>query len=179
MLSILLPAIETYSEEIGFEVKNEMKIRLEHSLYSISLWESKWKKSFFHNDGMSPSEFLYYITCMPISDDLPDQWWTRLTQKHIIQVRNYMVDPMTATTINNRCNRPGKKTIITSELVYFWMSQFNIPFECDRWNFNRLMTLLEVASIKNSPKQKMDRKTAISQQKAICEARRKQYGSKG
>lgn len=180
MLTLSLPSVTTYTEEGGFEEHEDFKIRLEHSLYAVSLWESKWKKSFFNDkEGMTPTEFLYYISCMPISDDVPDRWWTRLTQAHLLKVRDYMLDPMTAATIKRGPTKPGRKRILTSELIYFRMATFGIPFETDRWNLNRLLTLLEIASIENSPKQKMDRKTAMAQQKALCEARRAEYNSRG
>lgn len=181
MLTIVLPETETYSEEDGFIVHDKAKICLEHSLYAISLWESKWKKTFFdERKGMTPGEFLYYITCMTVDDDVPERWWTRLNESHFEKVRDYMVDPMTATTIfRSKSQMGGRKQRLTSELVYFWMTQFNIPFDCDRWNFNRLMTLIEIASIKLGPQQKMSRQEAAAQQQAICEANRKKYNSRG
>lgn len=179
MLTIVLPELETYSEEDGFIVHEKAKIRLEHSLYAISLWESKWKKSFFKSEAMSPGEFLYYVSCMAIDEDAPENWWIRLDEQKLIKIRDYMADPMTATTIYRSSPTTTKHQTVTSELIYFWMSQFNIPFECDRWNLNRLMTLLEVASIKSGPQKKMGKKESMRQQQAICEANRKKYNSRG
>lgn len=182
MLTITLPEIESYTETGGFVTHQEMKLRLEHSLYAVSLWESKWKKSFLDTleKGMSPSGFLYYISCMPINADEPSgKWLARLTEDHLIQIRDYISDPMTATTINGRKLKPGKKQIITSEIIYFWMTQYNIPFECDRWNFSRLLTLIEVATIKSGSQPKMSQKEAMRQQQAICEANRRKYNSRG
>lgn len=179
MLTIVLPELETYSEEGGFISYKKTKIRLEHSLYAISLWESKWKKPFFKNEAMSPSEFLYYVSCMPINDDVPENWWIRLDEQKLIKIRDYMANPMTATIIYRQKKPGGKHQTVTSELIYFWMTQFGIPFECDRWNINRLMTLLEVASIKNSKQKPMSKKEAAAQQQAICEANRRKYNSRG
>ena len=179
MLTITLPELETYSEEGGFIIHEKAKIRLEHSLYAVSLWESKWKKTFFQIEAMTPGEFLYYVSCMPIDDDIPENWWIRLDEKRLTQIRDYMADPMTATTIHRSSPQTGKHQTITSELIYFWMTQFNIPFECDRWHLNRLMTLIEVASIKNGPQKKMGKKEAMRQQQAICEANRRKYNSRG
>lgn len=180
MLTISLPEVETYSEEEGFVVYDPIRIRLEHSLYAISLWESKWKKSFIETleKGMSPSEFLYYIKCMSMDESLGD-WIIRLSSKNLIEIRDYISDPMTATTINRRNVKGGKKQIVTSELVYFWMTQYGIPFECDHWHFNRLLTLIEIASIRSGPQKKMSNKEIASRQQAICEANRRKYNSRG
>ena len=37
-----------------------------------------------------------------------------------------------------------------SELIYWYMSQLGIPFECDKWNLNRLLTLIRLAAAKQN-----------------------------
>lgn len=152
---------------------------MEHSLYAIALWESKWKRSFFQKQGMSPAEFLHYISCMALDDNLPDRWWIRLGAKQLNDIQEYMIDPMTATVVKKAPSKPGPKTIVTSELIYFWMTQLNIPFECERWHINRLLTLIEVANVKMGPKKKIDRKAQLAEQHALNEKRKAQYGSRG
>lgn len=179
MLTITLPEYETFSEEDGFVTHEKLRLHLEHSLYSISLYESKWKKAFFKNEGMTPDDFLRYISCMPIEDDIPEKWVLRLDGGQLLKISDYISDSKTATTVNRSASSKGSSKTITSEIVYFWMTQYGIPFECDRWHFSRLMTLIEVASVKNGPQKKMSKKEVMLQQQAICEANRKKYNSRG
>ena len=172
MLTLVLPELEAYDEaKEEFVYFKPVELKLEHSLLSISKWESIWKKPFLHNEP-SAEEFLDYIRCMSINGPISDDILIRLTSDNLQTITAYMQDSMTATTINT--NRPGHREIVTSELVYYWMTALNIPFTCDKWHFNRLITLIQVCSIKNGQSQdKMSPRETAARQAALNAARRK------
>ena len=90
-----------------------------------------------------------------------------------------MNDPATATTIREDKNPKNSRKIITSELIYCWMTQLNIPFECDKWRLNRLIMLIRTCSAENAPSKKMSKKELIERNAAINAANRKRFMSKG
>lgn len=174
MLTLVLPGREVFDEsKEEFVYTKPVELKLEHSLLSISKWESIWKKPFLHNEDITAEEFLDYIRCMSVNGPIPDDSLIRLTSEHISLITEYMHDPMTATTINAR-KQYNKKEVVTSELIYYWMTALNIPFTCEKWHFNRLITLINVCSIKNGQEQdKMTPREAAARQAALNAARRK------
>ena len=174
MLTIVLPAMEAFNERTEeFVYRKPVELKLEHSLLSISKWESKWQKPFINDEDRTAEEFLDYIRCMVVNGPITDDILLRLTSEHIQEIVDYMYNPMTATTIRDN-NPTGRREVITSELVYYWMAALNIPFSCEKWHFNRLITLIRVCSIKNGQGQdKMTPREAASHQAALNAARRK------
>lgn len=153
-------------------------LQLEHSLVSLSKWESKWKKSFCSSKNITNEEMLDYIKCMTITRNVDPDVYNHLTPTNVKQVRDYIDDPMTATTFPKE--RGGhSKEIITSELIYYWMIASQIPLECEKWHLNRLITLIRVCSIKNTPPKKRSKRDIMSQNVALNAARRKQMNTKG
>lgn len=164
-------------EEFVNEIAGELILM--HSLISVSKWESKWKKSFFTNDK-TPEEFLDYIKCMTINKNVSDHIYGLLSRENLEEIGEYINDPMTATTINRRNSRKGGSgEITTSELIYCWMTQLQIPFECEKWHLNRLMTLIEVCSIKNEDPKKMSKRDTMRNNAALNAARRAKHKSRG
>ena len=170
-------------EEYWDEKKEEFintdggEIHLEHSLVSISKWESKWKKSFINSDKQIGDELYDYIRCMskePISLDLVKSMGVDV----IRQIIEYINDPMSATTVKSNGPKTPNREIITSELIYYWMIALNIPFECQEWHLNRLLKLIEVCNLKNDPK-KMGKNEILRQNRDLNTARRKALHSKG
>lgn len=179
MLRITIPGIEYYDEEKNeFMYYNERNIELEHSLVSISKWESKWCKPFLTNTEKSIEEVLDYVRCMTMNGELPLEDYTRLTEDNLKAINDYIGSPMTATTFVNEKNTGGRE-IITSEVIYYWMVAFNIPFECQYWHLNRLLTLVKVCNIKNNPPKKMSKQEILSRNKALNEARKRQMNTRG
>lgn len=183
MLKITVPEWEDWDPVNNrFIHGRETQLMLEHSLVSISKWESKYHKPYLSTESKTNEETMYYIKCMTIANpnkDISDDVYNHLTYENFKDIEKYIGDPMTATTINRRNMKVGRREVITSELVYYWMTALNIPFECQRWHFNRLMTLIEVAGIKNQPAKKMSQKDIAAQNKALNASRRAKFNSKG
>lgn len=142
------------------EVKNEFvytkeqTLQLEHSLVSLSKWESKWHKPFLSPDDKSSEEVIDYVKCMTITQNVKPEVYNYLTKGNLEDINNYIDNPMTATTFNSERKSPSRE-IITSEIIYYWMITLNIPFECQKWHLNRLLTLIKVCNIKSNPPKKM------------------------
>ena len=179
MLTITIPAKEMFDErtQTFFESKEQTLI-LEHSLVSVSKWESKWCKSFISVKDKTYEETIDYIKCMTITKNVESEVYARLTNSNLNEIHEYIQAPMTATTFNED-NKKNSREIITSELIYYWMISLNIPMECQRWHLNRLLTLIRVCNIKNTPPKKMNKKEAANRYAALNAARRKQHNTKG
>lgn len=179
MLQLTVRDLEFFDEDTQeFKTLNQT-IVLEHSLLSISKWEAKWKKTFF-TKNKTMDEFMDYIRCMTITSNVSPLLYRCLTDSHIKSIQEYIDDPMTATTIKSLAPNMRRNRSITSELVYCWMFTQNIPIECEKWHFNRLMTLIQVCSIENNPKQKkMSKRDILRQNSSINAARRARYGTRG
>ena len=184
MLKIVIPAIEDEQWDevnemfVHNPVQKEITLRFEHSLISISKWESKWCKPFF-STKLTDEEFLDYIKCMSLTSGIPDQVYDRLTMDQLEEIMNYMNSPMTATTFSNKKNQSGSREIVTSELVYYWMTALNIPFECEKWNIKRLLTLIRVCETKNEPPKKQSQRDIMRRNSSLNAMRRKQLHTKG
>jgi len=159
------------------------KLKLSHSLISISKWESRHKKAFMKEGEKTFEETLDYIRCMTINGPFPDTVYMGLTDSDILRIKEYIDDPMTATWFSDiqagtQIKKIGHETV-TSELVYYWMLSFNIPVEFEKWHFNRLMTLIKICSIKNQPEKKMSRQEILARNRALNAERRARLHSRG
>lgn len=152
---------------------------LEHSLISIWKWESKWKKSFLNTAKLTDEELADYVRCMTIGKEAPLEVYKYLSPKTLRQIQQYMDEPMTATTFKDNKGRSPKREIITAELIYYWMIEAGIPFECEKWHLNRLLALICVCNIKGSSGKKMSKRDIMKQNAELNAARRKAMGSKG
>lgn len=179
MLQIIVPATEQWDEiKQEFVYTKETTLQLEHSLVSLSKWESKWCKPFLSKENMTAEETIDYIRCMTITQNVNPEVYTCLSDENIAQVRDYIQAPMTATFFRKE-NGPPSREIITSELIYYWMITLNIPFECQKWHLNRLLTLIRVCNIKNQPAKRRSQREIMEYNTALNEARRKKLNSKG
>ena len=184
MLKITIPSIELFDEtNQEFITTKEQTLQLEHSLVSLSKWESKWCKPFLSQDTRTVEETMDYIRCMTITQNVDPVVYNNISNEIIEQINEYIDAPMTATWFSEDRKGKGKgKTSseqITSELVYYWMISLNIPFECQKWHLNRLLTLIRICNIKNQPEKKMSKKAILSQNAALNAARRKKMNTKG
>ena len=181
MLQIHIPGEEFWNEkDEEFVTGPETIISLEHSLISISKWESKWHKPFLGKQTPKGDELMDYIKCMVVTPNVKDEVYDRLTKANIDDILKYINDPMTATTITERDGgRRRGSEIITSELIYYWMVAMEIPFECQKWHINRLMMLIRICGIKNQPDKKMSKRSTMQQNAALNAARRQKLHSRG
>ena len=182
MLQLTIPiSAEGWDEEKEEFVEPEVKtLQLEHSLVSLSKWESKWHKAFLTKENKTPEETLDYIKCMTITQNVNPEVYDHLTQENIEQVNAYIENPMSATVINEEKNgsKAGRE-VVTSELIYYWMIALNIPSEYQKWHLNRLLTLIKVCNIKNTPPKKRSRREIMSRNHALNEARKQQLNTRG
>ena len=181
MLEITIPSIELWDDENQtFIPIKEQTLKLEHSLVSLSKWESKWHKSFLSTKEKTEEETLDYIKCMTITQNVKPETYAGLTQEHIKQINDYIADPMTATWFSEK---EGKGKIngetVTAELVYYWMISLQIPVKFEKWHLNRLLTLIRVCNIKNSPPKKMSKRALMNRNAALNAARRQQLNTTG
>lgn len=180
MLELTILGEELWDEKKEeFFTLEEKTLKLEHSLVSLSKWESKWCKPFIDNDGLTTEETIDYIRCMTLTQNVDPEIYNRLTDDNIRQINEYIDAPMTASWVREDKSGKSNSERITSELVYYWMISHGIPFECQKWHLNRLLMLIKVCNAKNQPAKKMSRDEIIAQQAALNEARRKQFNSKG
>ena len=180
MLIITIPATEMFNEKTNqFFTLKEQTLQLEHSLVSLSKWESKWGKPFLSKEEKSIAETIDYIKCMTITQNVDPNVYTRLSRENIEAINNYIEAPMTATTFYGDEQKGRSKEIVTSELIYYWMIALNIPMECQRWHLNRLLTLVRVCNVKNAPPKKRSRGEIMRHNAALNASRRKQLNSRG
>lgn len=180
MLQIAIPEGELWDEKSEeFISVKECVLQLEHSLVSLSKWESKWCKPFMSKDSKTDEETLDYIKCMTLNRNIDPNVYYFITNQHRELVNDYIAAPMTATWFNkDQAGKPSSEQI-TNELIYFWMISLNIPFECQKWHLNRLLTLIKVCEKKNQPAKKMSNAEALKQQAALNAARRKKPKKRG
>lgn len=179
MLEITISSIELYDEiNEEFIFSKEQKLQLEHSLVSLSKWESKWKKPFF-SGNKTREETLDYVKCMTINKNVDSSVYNFLSSKNIEDINSYIEDSMTATTFSKMEKHNPKSEVITSEIIYYRMIALNIPFECQKWHLNRLITLIAVCSIKNEPPKKMNKNDVLKNNKALNVSRKNAMKTRG
>lgn len=178
MLQVVIPGIEEYNEVTNeFIYVEPLKLTLEHSLISISKWESKWHKPFLTSQK-NEDEIIDYISCMSINKNITANDLIGLDQETLDQINEYIDNSMTATVITN--NEVGHASqFVTSELIYYWMTKCSIPFECEKWHLNRLMMLIRVCMEENNPKKEMPKADVAAQYRALNAQRLKEWNTKG
>ena len=180
MLQLTIPATELWDEEKQeFIQTKEQTLQLEHSLVSLSKWESKWNKAFLGRQPKTVEETLDYIRCMTLTKNVDSEIYKSITNDNIQMINKYIELPMTATTFLEEKNHGRSSDTVTSELIYYWMISLNIPFECQKWHLNRLLTLIRVCNVKNTPPKKRSKRELMSRNAALNAARRKKFNTTG
>lgn len=179
MLKIKIPSVEAYDEKNNLFINiPETDLQLEHSLVSISKWESKWCKPFLTKDPKTNEELIDYIKCMTLTQNVNPDVYRFMPNNILEKINKYIEAPMTATTFREEKNKQSRE-IITSEIIYYWMVSFNIPFECQKWHLNRLLTLIRVCSVKNAPQKKMSAREIMARNKALNKSRKANLHTRG
>lgn len=181
MLQITIPETELFNNSTQtFDTVKAQTLQLEHSLISVAKWESKWKKPFLSDKVRNIEESIDYIKCMTLTQNVNQACYENIPQSLFTDITAYIDDSMTATSFSNGgSGRSSRSQTITAEIVYYWMISFNIPFECQKWHLNRLMTLIQVCSIKQENPKKMSKQRILQENKATNEARRKELNTSG
>jgi hypothetical protein len=181
MLKLLVVGTEYFDEETEtFESVGNVELKLEHSLISLSKWESKHKKPFLNETTKTTEEIFSYIEKMIITPKVyPEDLFGRFSQENLTSIYNYIESTESATTFGSMPERRGRGEVITSELIYYWMVAFNIPFECERWHLNRLFALIRICNIKSSKPKKMSRNEIAQRNRDLNTRRRAELGTKG
>jgi len=176
-----LSLIEEYYDETTeeFVVSTNAVIELEHSLLSMSKWESKYCKPFLSDEEKTNDEVFDYILMMLVDEKAPGDFLDNLNGDHVRQINEYIESPQSATTFGSMPERKGRGETITSELIYYWMATFSIPFECEKWHLNRLFALIRICNIKNSPPTKVSAHEQARRNRELNEARKAKYGTRG
>lgn len=155
VLDLYVPGKEFWNNELQeFIYTKDITLHLKHSLVSLTRWEQHYKRRFLDDGPKNEEEYRFYIQCMTLNKDVDPLIYTVLQEDDIKKVTDYLHDSMTATTLPKQNNNRTNSEKLSSELIYYYMSALNIPFECEKWFLNNLITLISIASIKNNPQEK-------------------------
>lgn len=180
MLVLNIPETELFDEENGtFHTMEAVTLHLEHSLLSVSKWESKWQKPFLSKNDKSREEIDFYVEAMILDPDFPPGVTSRFTSEDYKAVNLYIDSPESATTFGRMPEQRGRGETITAELIYYWMVAFQIPFICETWHLNRLFALVKICNIKNSKGDKRSKGEVARSYREMNEQRKAAYGTSG
>lgn len=192
MLVVVIPEqdlrlFNEITEEFVYVKIKKTELQLEHSLMSLKKWEQKWHRRFIEREGekdkKTTEQTIDYIRCMTLNKNVDPKVYWFIPKEIMTQIEDYIKDPMTATTIKENDDLVTKakrsKEGISAELIYFWMITLGIPFECEKWHLNTLITLIRVCSIKNSKPEKKDPHQLAMERKQENLRRRAKYNTKG
>ncbi|HMS83616.1 MAG TPA: hypothetical protein PKD12_08200 [Nitrospira sp.] len=180
MLNITVGGTESFDESTqAFVTSDGFDLRLEHSLVSLSKWESIYEKPFLGEAEKTVEELVGYVKAMTLTPEVPEEVFSTLNESNFEAINAYINAKMTATWFNEAPGAPKAKEVITAELIYYWLTVFNIPFEVETWHLNRLFTLIRICNVKSAKPQKMSRADAMRRNKELNEQRRQQHQTKG
>lgn len=180
MLTIVVPGIEMYDEKNEIFINSpSFTLELEHSLVSLSKWESIFEKPFLGKEEKTDEELYAYIRCMILTPEVPEVVFERMTQANYGEIQEYIESKHSATWFSSTQSGPPNREVITAELIYYWMISYNIPIEFENWHLNRLFTLIRVFNVKNSKQKRMSKGEIMARNRELNAQRRAQLGSSG
>lgn len=179
MLEITIPDTELFDGVENFIHVKEQTLRLEHSLVSLSKWESKWHKPFLSKKRRTMEESIDYVRCMTLTQNVDPSVYKAITPAILREVEAYIDASMTATTFHNMKKSAAGEPKVTAEIIYYWMICHGIPFECQKWHLNRLLTLINVCNAKSQKPQKIPRAEQIAYNKRLNAANKRRWNTRG
>jgi hypothetical protein len=180
MLEINIPAVELFDDASQrFVYSGGANLQLEHSLASLSKWESKWEKAFLGPGQRTTEEVVDYIRVMNQTPGVDPEVFNNLTPAQMSVIDTYMNAKMTATWFNEEKRKGPAREIITAELIYYWMTAHNIWLECQHWHLNKLLTLIKVHNQKSQPEKKRSPREIMEERRRLNDQRLKQHGTTG
>jgi hypothetical protein len=180
MLTLTVGAASVFDEKTQtFGSQGGFELQLEHSLVSLSKWEAIHETPFLGTKKKTSDQLLSYIECMVVSKNLPGNFLEQLSKENLEAINAYIDRKMTATWFSEVKPQSRNQEIVTAELIYYWMTVYHIPFECERWHLNRLFTLIRIAGLKQDKPKKMSRSEIAQRNRELNEQRKKQLGTKG
>lgn len=180
MLTIIVPMEESFDDsKQEFVVTQGFSLDLEHSLVSLSKWESKHEKPFLGNEEKSAEETLSYVECMILTPNVPPEVYAKVSGDNLKAINEYITSKQTATWFSEIKKESSSKEVITAEVIYHWMIALDVPLECQDWHLNRLLTLIKVINVKNAPKQKLGRREAAQRQRDLNAERKAALKTRG
>ena len=190
MITLHAKEWETWDEKNEQFILHPAKdLIMEHSLAAIAEWEGKWKKPYLSSLKMyekTPEEVLDYFHCMILDKTIPIEYLMQVDKDDFLKLKNYLEDSHSAARFSKKEGSYGHKSGLskngedtTAETIYYQMSQLNIPFECDKWNVNRLLSLINYCTLKQEPGKKMSERDIIKRNAMLNNIRRAKSGSKG
>lgn len=180
MLRLIVPMEDAFDEAINEFVDSKVyALDLEHSLVSLSKWESFWEKPFLSKTEKTTEETLWYIKAMAIDEETPSEVFANVSNSNLVTVNQYINSKMTATWFTDSSKAAPSREVITAELIYYWMIALGVPFECQHWHLSRLLTLIQVCNVKNAPTKKVNRREAAERQRALNAERRARLNTTG
>ena len=182
MLTLIIEEDEFFDEANSSFVKmDKIVLELEHSLVSLSKWESRFCKPFLGNGEKTREETIAYIECMVLSGNFSMDIYNRLKPSHLDQINEYISSEQSATTfVDLQGSKAGSRNmIITSELIYYWMVSYTVPFECENWHLNRLFALLRICNVKSGNQKKMSKNEIATRNRELNAQRKAQLNTTG
>ena len=179
MLTVKVPMVEGFDEVANKFVDIVFfTLELEHSLVSLSKWESRFEKPFLSETEKTDDETLWYVKAMTLTPDVPPEVYTKLSAENVRDIQAYITSKMTATKFYGGDDEKSKE-IITAEVIYYWMIAMSIPIECQHWHLNRLLTLIQVCSRKNAPEKQLSPAEIARRNRELNAQRKKELGTTG
>lgn len=179
MLILQVPIGESFNDETSEFITDTYTLELEHSLVSLSKWESKFEKPFLSDAEKTDEETFWYVVAMTLTPNVPPEVYNNLSEKNVTEINNYINGKHSATWFREEISRPGSREIITDEVIRYWMITLNIPTEYETWPLNKLFTQIKVVNKKSQPAKKMSPRDVAAQRQALNAKRRAELGTSG